>query len=236
MKKVFLVVLCVSLVAACLTGCGKNSEAKRAEEIISALGTPEEISIEKEEDINNAKVFYNLLTDKQKQEVENYEDLVRLENALVDLKVRLAEEAAEQKEAEEAARIAAEEKARKEAEAKVPPAPIQITNLGVEKNSIGYPEVSFQFTNTGNADVTAFTFLIKCYDAYGEQIISYNKYEYISVDYSDGVAVGKTTPSDECVQLSSGFKTTASCKIAISKYRLAGGSTVTIPESRLVWK
>lgn len=51
-----------------MVGCGKSENAKKADELISAIG---EVSLDSREAIEQARAFYDSLTDKEKEEVEN---------------------------------------------------------------------------------------------------------------------------------------------------------------------
>lgn len=106
MKKLIIIVLAVIMLLP--FGCGKSSEAAKADELILSIGT---VNLQSKDKIQSARVYYDLLTDKQKNEVENYPILEKAES---DLAAIVAEEEAK-KEAEEQARLEAE---RQEAENK----------------------------------------------------------------------------------------------------------------------
>lgn len=55
-----------------LSACGKSKEAKKADELILAIG---EVSLSSAQIISDAQSYYEALTDKQKREVENYDVL-----------------------------------------------------------------------------------------------------------------------------------------------------------------
>ena len=62
------IVLCVSLCA-----CGKSEAVKSAEDAISAIG---EVSVDSGDAIANAEKLYGILTDAEKEKVENRLTLV----------------------------------------------------------------------------------------------------------------------------------------------------------------
>lgn len=66
-----------------LCACGKSSKAKKADELILAIG---EVSLDKETAIQNAQSCYNELTDEQKSEVANYYLLQNAQETLSKLK------------------------------------------------------------------------------------------------------------------------------------------------------
>lgn len=98
MKKVLIGVLALIMVLG-LVGCSiKSNAAIEAEEAIAAIG---EITIDSSEAISNAEKKYNILTENEKETVENRLDLVNAreeyENLLVE---KQAEEEAKKKEEE----------------------------------------------------------------------------------------------------------------------------------------
>lgn len=68
MKKTVALLLVLSMVFT-LCGCGKSKEAKKAEELINAIG---EVTIDSKDDLDEAQDYYSGLSDKAKAEVENY--------------------------------------------------------------------------------------------------------------------------------------------------------------------
>lgn len=72
---VLVLVMCLSLCA-----CGKSQAVKAAEEAITDIG---EISIDSKDAIENAEKLYNALSDKEKEQVENYNTLVNAQKAYV---------------------------------------------------------------------------------------------------------------------------------------------------------
>ncbi|MBR3195645.1 MAG: hypothetical protein IKF50_03005 [Clostridia bacterium] len=78
MRKKTLVLLSVLLVVLLLmmTACGKSSEAKKADELILAIG---EVDLESKDAVQAARIYYDMLTDKQKNQVENYSILEQAE-------------------------------------------------------------------------------------------------------------------------------------------------------------
>lgn len=67
MKKTIALLLAIVMTLG-MIGCGKSANAKKAEEMISAIG---EISLESKPTLDEARAFYNSLTDKEKEAVEN---------------------------------------------------------------------------------------------------------------------------------------------------------------------
>ena len=68
MKRMITLLLTLSL-CVCLCACGKSSEAKKADELILAIG---EVSLDSKNAIQDAQSYYDTLTEEQKSEVENY--------------------------------------------------------------------------------------------------------------------------------------------------------------------
>lgn len=97
MKKILIFVL-ISIMTVSLAGCGKSKAAIAAEEAISAIGT---VTLDSETLITEAEKLYGILTEDEKETVENRIELVN---------------AREQYDALVLAQIEAEEKARAEAE------------------------------------------------------------------------------------------------------------------------
>ena len=93
MKRVFVVVLVLCLLLA-LCSCGKSSEVKKAEELILLIG---EVTLESEALIDAAQIYYETLSDREREKVENYDVLVDAQRQLLELKEQLA---AQQKEEE----------------------------------------------------------------------------------------------------------------------------------------
>lgn len=97
---VLLFVMCFSLFA-----CSKSEAAQQVDDLIVNLGT---ISLESSDAVAAAEKAYGALTEEEKQELDNYSDLVEARKTLDKL-------LAEKKAAEEAAAKAAKEKQQKEA-------------------------------------------------------------------------------------------------------------------------
>lgn len=96
-----------------LVGCGKSDTVKKVEEAITAIGVVNEDSGAV---INNAESLYDVLTDKEKEKVENRVELVNARStydALIEQKA--AEELKKQQEEEEAKQKAIQERAETEA-------------------------------------------------------------------------------------------------------------------------
>ena len=73
MKKTIAILLTISLCFS-LCACGKSAEAKKADELILAIG---EVTADSENSILAAQTYYDTLSDKQKEEVENYQILIQ---------------------------------------------------------------------------------------------------------------------------------------------------------------
>ncbi len=75
MKKIVSIILCVIMVAVCFTACSKSEAAKAVMEQIKAIG---EITLENENVIIEAEKAYSLLSEEDKKDVKNHDDLVEL--------------------------------------------------------------------------------------------------------------------------------------------------------------
>lgn len=117
----------------------------------------------------------------------------------------------------------------------VEPAPISVQVRSLKNNSAGTPELTMQFTNTGEKEIVALDFYVRCYDAYGEVVKGYGRYDVYSGTYQDAsILPRKSSPSNWYWALY-GFDTVKSVKVAIVKYKLAGEDAVEIPEAELIW-
>ena len=102
MKKGFILLLVLVMLVS-LVGCGKSKDVVAVEELISSIGS---ITIDSEETITSAQESYDLLNDKQKEQVENYSVLEEARISLQKIKDEIAEkEAEEAKKAEAQAKI-----------------------------------------------------------------------------------------------------------------------------------
>ena len=117
----------------------------------------------------------------------------------------------------------------------VTPAPIGIKINKIEINSAGTPEAHIQFTNTGDKTIIALEFNVKCYDAFGDIIKGYGRYDVYGGTYQDQtISPGKTTPSNWYWDMF-GFSNTKTIEVAISKYKLEGEEAVEIPYDQQIW-
>ena len=116
----------------------------------------------------------------------------------------------------------------------VEPAPIDISITGLKFNSAGTPELYLRFTNTGDKDVIAFDFYVRCYNAYGDQIKGYGRYDVFHGTDQDTLYAGRTSEANVYWNLF-GFDNVKSVSVAIVKYKIVGEDTVEIPESEYVW-
>lgn len=113
--------------------------------------------------------------------------------------------------------------------------PFNISIKKVKTNSAGTPEVDIVFTNTGKQDIAAFDFYVKCYDAYGEIVKGYSRYDYYAGTYQEKtLKAGKATPSNWYWSLY-GFDNTKTIEVAITKYKPTKGEVVEISEAQLKW-
>lgn len=67
-----------------LTACGKDAVAQKVQDDIASIG---EVTLEDEYLIEKTYETYNTLTDKQKNQVNNYADLLEARDRIVELKV-----------------------------------------------------------------------------------------------------------------------------------------------------
>ena len=257
MKKIVLI-LFITIISFCLlTACGQDKQSekvKTVEQLIDSIG---DVSLDSETVIKFVDSFYNTLSEQEKEEVANIATLNAAKETLSELKTEKeeADEKAKQLEAEEkeaaakrakeaeekkeADRIAAEEAARKAEEERkamedsIPPAPIAITNIRTE-SPYSALNVYAQFTNTGDVNIEAFSFYVRCYNAYGDVVKAYGNQEKADCYFDDVLKAKATTRSDWYWTLY-GFGTAANVEVAIYKYKLNGQETVTIPDSKLVW-
>lgn len=119
--------------------------------------------------------------------------------------------------------------------APVEPAPVSINIRSLKINSAGTPELTVQFTNTGDKEIVALDFYVACYDAYGDVVKGYSRYDVYAGTYQDSpIMPGRSSPSDWYWPMY-GFDNTKSVKVAVIKYKLAGEDAVEIPESEYVW-
>lgn len=78
----------VVLLSFTLTGCGKDAVAQKVQDDISSIG---EVTLEDESFIDETYEIYNTLTDKQKNQVDNYEDLLSAKDRIDQLKLEAKE-------------------------------------------------------------------------------------------------------------------------------------------------
>ena len=89
MKRLIAILLVLSLCTS-LCACGKSAEAKKADELILEIG---EVTADSEAAILAAQTYYDTLSNKQKEEVENYELLVKAKEDYTIIEGRLEAEA-----------------------------------------------------------------------------------------------------------------------------------------------
>ena len=71
-KNVLKLFVALIIVCAMLCGCGKSEAVKNVEQLINEIG---EVTVDSEESINKAEEAYNALTDKEKEQVENADQI-----------------------------------------------------------------------------------------------------------------------------------------------------------------
>lgn len=239
MKKliVFIIVIAI-MISSVACSNSKDESVVMAESLIASIG---EATIENENAVIFAENYYNTLSDSLKSEVSNYEVLQEARNSIdqakADEEKRIAEEKAaeeerieKEREAEEAAKKAEEE--RKAKEDSIPAAPIEIKNISI-KDYYSAKELYVQFTNIGNTDLEVFDFYVIFYDAYGNELSHYGT-KMQTCTFDEGLKAGSTSNSNYCWRFYN-MDTMKTCKIAISKYKLKGKTTVEIPERKLIW-
>lgn len=242
MKKIIVFIIVIAIMISNVACSSKDESITMAESLIDSIG---EATIENENAVIFAENYYNTLSDSQKAKVRNYEVLVEARNSIDQAKAeeekRIAEEKAaeearikqeeeERKAAEEAARKAEEE--RKAKEDSIPAAPIEIKNISI-KDYYSAKELYVQFTNTGSTDLEVFDFYVIFYDAYGNELSQYGT-KMQSCTFDEELKAGGTSSSNYCWRFYN-MDTMKTCKIAISKYKLKGKTTVEIPERKLIW-
>ena len=127
-----------------------------------------------------------------------------------------------------------DESASAKVEAEVAPAPITVYIKKIDINSAGTPELYLQFENTGNSKIIALDFYVRCFDAYGDTVKGYGRYDVYQGTHQEGIAAGGKSAGDMYWGLF-GFENTQSVEVAIMKYKVDGQPTVEIPAAQLVW-
>lgn len=187
MKKI-LTVLCTMLICLSLLGC--DNDPKYAEKILK-----EADSYFQSQQYDKAKDLYFQVandhpkTDSGKQSIEilnNYNEKVEKDKSAI-----AAKKAAEEK--AEAERKEAERKAHEE---KIKP-PVELSNIIIDTDMIGTPQVAIIMTNTSQKTIDAFKVKIYAYDNYGKQLKEFGS----GSDYFSGISqrelvAGATTSGD----------------------------------------
>ncbi len=83
MLRSFLIIVLTLFLLVHLTACGKSQGVKQVEQAIADIGT---VTLSSEQEIQNAEDMYEMLTDKEKEKVENRFDLIDARNELEGLK------------------------------------------------------------------------------------------------------------------------------------------------------
>lgn len=89
MKKIirkYTIVIFMGIMAFSLCACGKSTETREVEELISAIGY---VSFDSIEQIEKAEAAYNSLTDEEKNQVENYNILLEARKTYDSLGIQL---------------------------------------------------------------------------------------------------------------------------------------------------
>lgn len=97
MKRTTIATILMVLVCCVLWGCGKSEAVKSVEALIDGIG---EVSVGSEESIKEAEEAFNALTDKEKEKVENAEQLTSKREELEACKAKAKEEEEKRKEEE----------------------------------------------------------------------------------------------------------------------------------------
>lgn len=116
-----------------------------------------------------------------------------------------------------------------------PDVPLEIGEVKLSENSIGTPEISLIITNTGEIAVDAVDIRVEARDAYGELIKIYGKYTYFSLTYQDNAINPGGKSADGHIWTLTGVQNMKSVRLAVEKYHLTDGNTVTINEAQLQW-
>ena len=96
MKRIILTTMLMALMCFVLWGCGKSEAVKNVEALIDSIG---EVTVDSEESIQKAEEADNALTDKEKEQVENKDQMVSKKEELESC-IAKAEEEKKQKEEE----------------------------------------------------------------------------------------------------------------------------------------
>lgn len=94
MKKSIIMAMMITLICCILWGCGKSEAVKNVEVLIDGIG---EVTVDSEENIKKAEDAYGALSDKEKEQVENADQLPIKRKALEEC---IAKEEEEKKKAE----------------------------------------------------------------------------------------------------------------------------------------
>ncbi|MBQ3575594.1 MAG: peptidoglycan-binding protein, partial [Clostridia bacterium] len=109
---------------------------------------------------------------------------------------------------------------------------VKITRLS--DNSIGTPEVFVRFTNQSGRTIDRIDFGVYAYDAYGDLIHPYNRYDYTGCFYDGKLKSGSSSPSDWRWTLYD-CDGAVKVRVFIEKYHFTDGETVEVPFSEAVW-
>lgn len=111
---------------------------------------------------------------------------------------------------------------------------VKIKSVKLRVNSAGTTELYVRFQNTGSVTIDRIDFTVRCYDAYGDRIYGYDYYSEQDNYYDSDLKPGSTTPSDWRWGLY-GFDGTQKVEIAITRYHMTDGTSVSVSYSDRVW-
>ncbi|MGI6670014.1 MAG: DUF6273 domain-containing protein [Christensenellales bacterium] len=113
--------------------------------------------------------------------------------------------------------------------------PVEIKSIKVKTNSAGTPEAYIQFKNIGEKKLIAFDFDVKCFDAYGNVIKGYGRYDVYRGTYQEkALSPGKVSPSNWHWGLY-GFDNTKTIEVTITRYLVEDTAAVEIPPTKQAW-
>ena len=102
--------------------------------------------------------------------------------------------------------------------------PIELSGVKL-KTSYGMPYVTFNATNISSSTVTAFTYEIRVFDAYGDRLVGYGD-DYIGIA-SETLSSGKKTSVSTYDNYDMFFdENSATCQVCIKRVRLEDGTDI----------
>lgn len=187
MKKVLATMIIITMLGI-ISGCG--NDPKEADHLLKSAGD----SFSAQE-FDKAKRIYTKIVENHPK-TDAGRKAAEILNGYDQAVEKAKEEIAAKKAAEEKAEAERKEAERKAYEEKIKP-PVKLSNLIIEKDMIGTPEVSLIMTNTSNKIIDAYKVKIYAYDNYGKQLKEFGHGD----DYFAGISQnelqpGATTSSD----------------------------------------